>query len=87
VKTTIEIPDPLYRQAKIQAVRNGVTLKALVLAGLEHELGLAKGSPESQRPYFARRELLPEFRRLQAAGAFQGGRDSTEMISEDRDAR
>jgi hypothetical protein len=41
-------------------------------------------------PYFRRRNLLPEFARLQAAGAFRpkpGDRDITDLISDDRDGR
>ena len=35
VKTTIDIPDALYRKAKIRAVETGRTLKDLVLGSLE----------------------------------------------------
>lgn len=38
MKTTIEIPDLLYRRAKIRAVRTGSTLRELVLAALETSL-------------------------------------------------
>jgi predicted HD phosphohydrolase len=38
MKTTIDIPDPLYRQAKIRAVQIGSTLKELVVSALRHEL-------------------------------------------------
>lgn len=44
--------------------------------------------PIAQRvPYFARRKLLPAFAKLAAQGAFKGGRDATELISEDREDR
>ena len=39
MKTTIEIPDPLFRQAKVAAVKRGVTMKALVVNALRNELG------------------------------------------------
>ncbi|MSU66855.1 MAG: hypothetical protein EXS38_12325 [Opitutus sp.] len=35
MKTTIELPDPLFRQAKIFAARRGTTLRELVVAGLQ----------------------------------------------------
>jgi len=38
MKTTIDIPDPLYRQAKIRAVQMGSTLKELIVNALQHEL-------------------------------------------------
>ena len=36
---------------------------------------------------WANRKLLPEYQALLASGAFSGGTDSTQIISEDRDAR
>jgi hypothetical protein len=84
MKTTIDIPEPLYRKAKIRAVEQGTSLKALVLKALEHEL-LPKQPPMPEVPYFARRKLNPEFKKLMESGALRGGRDSTEIISEDRD--
>ncbi len=38
-----------------------------------------------ETPYFSRRKLLPDFRRLMQQGKLRGGTDSTQMISEDRD--
>jgi len=34
MKTTIELPDPLFRRAKVLAARRGTTLRALVVEGL-----------------------------------------------------
>jgi hypothetical protein len=87
MKTTIDIPEPLYRKAKIRAVKQGTSLKALVLKALEHEL-LPKQPPTPEVPYFARRKLNPEFKKLMESGALKprpGDRDVTELISEDRD--
>jgi antitoxin (DNA-binding transcriptional repressor) of toxin-antitoxin stability system len=41
--------------------------------------------PTPEVPYFARRKLNPEFRRIMHR--LRGGTDSTQIISEDRDAR
>ena len=84
MKTTIDIPEPLYRKAKIQAVERGTSLKMLVLKALERELESARAT-EQAIPYFARRKLNPAFKKLMKSGALRGGRDSTEIISEDRD--
>lgn len=84
MKTTIDIPEPLYRKAKIRAVEQGTSLKALVLKALEYEL-LPKQPSVPEVPYFARRKLNPGFKELMESGALRGGRDSTEIISEDRD--
>src|ERR1041385_7503895 len=44
-------------------------------------------SPPAKTPYFARRKLLPEFEKLDAANKLSGGTDSTVIISEDREDR
>jgi len=38
MKTTIDIPEPLYKEAKIGAIRRGLSLKDLVLSALQREL-------------------------------------------------
>ena len=93
MKTTIDIPDPLYRQAKIRAVEQSTSLKDILLRGLERELRAPSDQPADSAPplpYFARRKLLPAFARLRAAGAFRpksGDRDITDLISDDREGR
>ena len=86
MKTTIDIPEDLYKAAKIRAVEQGTTMKELMLTALRRELAPTTHVREEQVPYFARRVLLPEFKALMDSGALKGGRDSTETISEDRDA-
>ena len=41
MKTTIDIPEPLYRKVKIRAAETGTTLKQIVLTSLTKELRLA----------------------------------------------
>jgi hypothetical protein len=54
MKTTIEIPEPLYRRAKIRAVERGESLKDLFLSALQRELAeddkTPAKSPELDRP-------------------------------------
>jgi hypothetical protein len=38
VRTTIDIPDSLFRDVKFAAVRRGITLKELIAGALEQEL-------------------------------------------------
>jgi hypothetical protein len=90
MKTTIEIPEDLYKKTKIRAIECGLTLKQIVLKSLERELQV---SPLQQGPdtsYWANRKLLPEFAAAQKAGAYRPkpqDRDITDMISDDRDDR
>ncbi len=90
MKTTIDIPDALYKKAKIRAIERGQTLKQIVLASLEAELEPREDSAkvaEKPKSYWANRKLLPAYEAALKAGAFSGGTDSTIIISEDRDAR
>jgi len=49
MKTTIELPEELFLQAKRNALEHGTTLKALIESGLRHALVQAK--PINHRPY------------------------------------
>ena len=42
MRTTIDMPDALGRQIKIEAAREGVSLKELITRALEHELCVPK---------------------------------------------
>ncbi len=42
MKTTVEIPDPLFRQAKAYAAQNGIPMRVLIERGLR----LAVNGPE-----------------------------------------
>jgi len=90
MKTTIDIPEALYKKAKIRAVERRQTLKQIVLASLERELGVPSTVTEPAPSYWADRHLLPEFASLEAQGAFTPratDRDVTDLISDDRDGR
>jgi hypothetical protein len=90
MKTTIDIPDTLYKKAKIRAIETGQTLKQIVLTSLTKELEAAATGPAAGQSFMERRKLLPEFARFEAAGAFKPSatdRDITDLISDDRDAR
>jgi hypothetical protein len=64
VKTTIDIPEPLYRRAKVRAVQQGTTLKQLVLDSLEQSLGLRPTSAQPEMAEFSVNEIgFPILRR------------------------
>jgi hypothetical protein len=89
MKTTIDIPEPLCKQAKIRAVETGQTLRQLVIVALTRDLAAppAAAAAEPRKSFWERRTLLPEYEAALKAGAYSGGTDSTVMIAEDRSSR
>jgi hypothetical protein len=46
VKTTLEIPDPIFRRAKSMAAQRGIPLRAYVTEAVEEKLGASFKSEE-----------------------------------------
>lgn len=87
-KTTIELPEPLFRRAKVFAAREGTTFRSLIIEALESELARAEtDTGTTDRKYWVNRTFLPEYDRFRREGAYSGGTDSTVSLSEDRDDR
>lgn len=61
MRTTLDLPDPLFRELKSQAARQGKKLKELVT--LYVEVGLYGPEVQSQTPERPRRSPLPVARR------------------------
>jgi predicted DNA-binding ribbon-helix-helix protein len=63
MKTTIELPEALFRRAKSMAAQEGVTLKQLLTEALESQLDArrrarnGKAAPKWMRAYGALRHL------------------------------
>ncbi len=76
---TVEIPEELFRRAKIRAVERGATMRELVMGALESELS-ASSVAEEGVPYFANRKLDPEFRRMADEGGLRGGQDHASIL-------
>ncbi len=53
VKTTLEIPQPLFRKAKAIAARKGCTLKQLVQEALSEKIARVDGVSRQQKPWMA----------------------------------
>ncbi len=68
MKTTIDIPEPLLKMAKIRAVELGQSLKQVVLTALENELEATGKVAEAPESYWANRKMNPEFKRLMESG-------------------
>jgi hypothetical protein len=71
VKTTLEIPDSLFRRAKSRAAENGQTLKQLVSEALQEKLAAGTGRAGSAEPGWMQgfgklRRLRRETKRIQA---------------------
>ena len=70
MKTTIEIPDPLFRKAKSHAAERGQTLKQFVTdalrARLEDRSGSDQGSPKWMAGFGSLARLRKETARVQA---------------------
>ena len=71
MKTTIEIPDPLFRRAKSKAAERGQTLKELVTEALREKLasGADKarpGEPAWMQGFGKLRRLRKERQRVEA---------------------
>jgi hypothetical protein len=87
MKTTIDIPESLYKRAKIRAIQDGITLKQMVLNALERQLNSADVREATDHPYWSQRLLRPGYAEALKTGAFARGTDSTAIISEDRSSR
>ena len=71
MKTTLEIPDPLFRKAKAKAAERGQTLKQLVTEALQEKLTAAAprtppGEPAWMQGFGKLRRLRKETERVQA---------------------
>jgi hypothetical protein len=44
MRTTVDIPDPVYRRLKAEAAQRGCSVKELVLRGVRAELGGGRGA-------------------------------------------
>ncbi len=49
MRTTVDIPDETYRELKIKAVREGTSVREIVLRGIERELGPAETPPTRKK--------------------------------------
>lgn len=79
VRTTIEIPDELFRRSKQAALARGVTLKELVTRALRKEVE----EDLSVRP----RELEFPLIKTDRPGSIRVGKEDIEALEIDEDAR
>ena len=86
MKMTVEIPEKLFREAKIVSAESGTTMRELVIRALTRELR-NPSVEEAQVPYFSARTPTKEYRALRNKGVFRGGQDSSIQVESERDER
>jgi len=71
MKTTIEIPDPLFREAKATAARRGQSLKGFVTEAIRSKLSQGPDAPPPAAPWMEAfgglKDLRAESRRIDKA--------------------
>jgi len=82
-------PESLHARLKQTAAvhRRSVTQETIRLLEKALTAEAAEPSGPAQSSYWAKRKLLPEYEAALKAGAFSGGTDSTQIVSEERDAK
>lgn len=63
MKTTLEIPDPLFRRAKATAAQHGQTLKQFVTDALNDKLAIAKRGQKPAGWRVVLGKLTPELKK------------------------
>jgi hypothetical protein len=53
MRTTVDLPDELFRDLKILAIQRGTSLKELFRMAVERELAMARGQTEPYRVQFS----------------------------------
>ena len=83
MKTTVELPEALFRRAKSMAVQEGVTLKQLLTEALESRLDTRRGArngkaaaPRWMRAYGALQHLRHERKAIERAQAIDHTTDN-----------
>lgn len=51
MKTTLDIPDPVFRRAKARAAEQGQKLREFVTEALQEKLSGRAGAPETEAPW------------------------------------
>ena len=87
MKTTLEMPDELFRRAKTTAAQRGQSLKQLVTVALERELaGPAPGASTSKRRQTEVAAFLRELEKIskKISAAWPEGVSAVDAIREQR---
>ena len=82
-------PDALHAKLRQSAVAHHRSVTQETIHLIEVAIAAEEQAPAATagQSKWANRKLLPEYEAMLATGAFSGGTDSTQIISEERDAR
>lgn len=87
MRTTIDLPDELFRRAKARAALDGVKLKDLIANYVEHGLKAAVGEEQAARVTARRRSPLPVIPRAAERGTLPAlSHDALHAILDEEDA-
>jgi hypothetical protein len=87
MKTTLEMPDKLFRRAKATAAQRGQSLKQLVTVALERELaGPASGAKTSKRKRAEVKAMMRELKKIskRISAVWPEGVSAVDAIREQR---
>ncbi len=87
MKTTIEMPDELFRRAKAAAALQGLSMKEWLTNLLRREVGTGTAAPPpAQNPEQEAEQFIQELNRLAAdiSAHWQGPQDAVAAIREQR---
>lgn len=73
MRTTVDIPDPLYREMKVRAASEGTTLKEIILEGVAVRLRTrnTNAKPESRAKFPVIRSKNPGSLKLGEEGVYE----------------
>jgi plasmid stability protein len=85
-----DFPEDLHARLSQMAVTHGRSIAQEAIHMIEVAMAMEVQAPSvtpATKSKWANRKLLPEYEALLKSGALSGGTDSTQIISEERDAR
>jgi hypothetical protein len=73
MRTTVDIPDPLYREIKVRAASEGTTVRELILEGVAIRLqnGTAKSAADGRSRFPTIRSKKPGSLKLGEEGVYE----------------
>jgi len=84
-------PEPLHARLRQMAARHRRSVTQETIHLIEKAISTEERATPARvgngTSYWANRKLLPEYEAMIKDGAFSGGTDSTQIISDERDAR